>query len=173
MMGIPSQQLPQPGDIVLVQGYSYTSRAIRSAEYLVDGWHSPWNHAAVLSRYQGSTMMIVEAQPGGAVERPWHYDHHKVQWSTGILPPCPDAGEAALAYVGVPYSYLDYAAIGLHRLHVPVPGLQLYIADTGHMICSQLADQARADAGSHLFTDGRWPGFVMPSDLGRLMSVRL
>src|SRR5260370_12364696 len=95
--------VPQQGDLVLIQGYSFTSRAIRVAEYLVDGWHSPWNHVATVSRYKDDVMMIVEAEPGGAVEVPWHYQHHLVQFSTGILPPCPASGEAALACVGTGY----------------------------------------------------------------------
>jgi hypothetical protein len=37
------------------------------------------------------------------------------------------------------------------------------------MMCSQLADQCRADGGSHLFDDGRWPGYVTPLDIGLLL----
>jgi hypothetical protein len=69
------------------------------------------------------------------------------------------------AHRGVGYSFLDYDAIAAHRLHLPVPGLRAYIGSTGHLICSQLCDQAYADVGAHLYADGRWPGYVTPLDL--------
>jgi hypothetical protein len=71
----------------------------------------------------------------------------------------------------VGYSYLDYVALAFHSLHIPFPGLKNYIASTRHMTCSQLVDQAEKDAGVQLFKDGRWPGYVMPSDLGRLLGA--
>ncbi len=33
------------------------------------------------------------------------------------------------------------------------------------MICSQLVDQSYQDAGVHLFSDGRWSGYVTPGAL--------
>jgi hypothetical protein len=82
--------------------------------------------------------------------------------------------QAALEYVGTPYSFLDYVSIAAHHVD-PVwriaPGacgsqrLAQYVRDSGHMICSQLADQAMADAGWHNFNDGRLPQDVTPSAL--------
>lgn len=169
----------EPGDLCLIHGYSFTSKWIRFNEALADRRRSPWNHVCVATRWVGSTLMIAEAEPGGAVERPWHYEANLHQWSTGILPACHGAGDAARRYTmagpwgprGVPYSYLDYDAILLHDLHLQSAWLQDFIADSSHMICSQLGDQARADAGSHLFADGRWPGYVKPSDIGFLMDA--
>jgi hypothetical protein len=68
----------------------------------------------------------------------------------------------------VPYSFLDYAALAAHRWHIPTPGLKRFVGDTGHMICSQLVDQAAADGGWRLFDDQRWPGFVTPGALWQL-----
>lgn len=80
---------------------------------------------------------------------------------------------ASLSLTGTPYSFLDYAALSAHRLHIPAPHLKKYIADTGHLICSQLCDEVYYRAGIHLFVDGRWPGYVTPADLAELiMSTR-
>src|SRR5260370_20287516 len=126
------------------------------------------------------TIMIAEAQPGGAVHVPFHYGGRPHLWSTGILPTCPDAGPAAYQFTlagpwgdhGVPYSYLDYLAIGAYSWHLPGAVLiEDYVATTMHMICSQLVDQARLDGDSHLFSDGRKPGNVMPSTLGWLLGA--
>lgn len=161
----------QPGDFAVIDTQTSLSPVIDLMERLSGGGASSiWNHAAICSSVLADgTIMIVEAEGRGAVKVAWHYASNPHKWSTGILPPCPSAGPAALKYVGTGYSYLDYAAIAAHVWHIPAPGLRAYIASTGHMICSQLVDQARLDGGSHLFTDGRWPGFVRPSDLGSLL----
>jgi hypothetical protein len=38
-------------------------------------------------------------------------------------------------------------------------------------MCSQLVDQVLTGCGARLFDDGRWPGYVMPADLGRLLTA--
>jgi hypothetical protein len=43
------------------------------------------------------------------------------------------------------------------------------VASAKHLISSQLVDRAQQDAGVQLFADGRWPGFVRPSDLAELI----
>lgn len=115
---------------------------------------------------------IVQAEPAGAALAPLGgYGH--IVWSTGRIALSAAQRErivdAAIGYAGTPYSWLDYAAIALRRLHVPAPGLRAYIASTKHQICSQLVDQCYADAGVHLFADGRWPGYVTPADLAGLI----
>lgn len=183
----------QPGDIFVVVVESATFRWIERGEALIDhdlikrrkkAGMPVYGHAGIASRRMADgTLMIVQAEPHGAEEVPWALEGSVHLWSTGILPPCPAAGAAALRYAGltpdgmgwhktgpgVGYSFLDYLAIAAHSQHLPVPGLQSYIASTGHMICSQLADQCRSDGGSHLFNDGRWPGYVSPLDLGLLL----
>jgi hypothetical protein len=116
-----------------------------------------------------ATLMIVEAEPGGAVERPWHWENAPHLWSTGTGLSVPSMASAAQGYIGVGYSILDYAAIGAHAAHLWTPGLREYIASTRHQICSQLTDQCAVDKGVHLFSDGRWPGYVTPLDLGLLL----
>ena len=78
--------------------------------------------------------------------------------------------QAAEHYLGTPYSAADYFAIAAHHLHLPGSFLlKDYVASTRHMICSQLVDQCCLDAGAHLFSDGRWPGYVVPADLANLI----
>lgn len=83
-----------------------------------------------------------------------------------------DVAEEARKLIGTPYSFLDYAALAAHQLHnrgyVPLKErtkLEQYVASTGHMICSQLADEALSRAGFHVFRDGRLPQDVMPAAL--------
>lgn len=161
--------VPQPGDFCVVNTGARFTRLIEFGEWLNGNGFGPYDHAVICSRVTNGVIWIVEAQPGGAVEVPWHYEDRPHLWSTGLIEPCPAAGAAAQKYVGVDYSFLDYDALAAHRLHIPVPGLQGYIAATGHMICSQLVDQSRLDGGSHLFTDNRWPGYVTPMNLDHLL----
>lgn len=152
-------------------------------EWLSDRKFSQWNHVCVCTRTEPgppgvySTVWIAEAEPGGAVEVPWHYEDVPHQWSTSILPTNPAVAAAAVRYTqpgpwgrhGVPYSWADYAAIAAHRWHVPAPGLREYIKATGHMMCSYFADRCKSDGGVHLFDDGRWEGYVAPDDIGGLL----
>jgi hypothetical protein len=174
---------PNPGDFAVVNTGTRATPLIRVGEFLCtllddEPKISEWDHAVICSRVVDGTVMIVEAQPGGAVEVPWHYETRPHQWSTGILAMPAAAGGAALVYAqpgpwgphGVPYSALDYFAMVTHELHIPAPGLREYIGSENHMICSQLVDRAALDAGRDLFP-GDWPGYVKPSDLGFLLGV--
>ena len=116
--------------------------------------------------------LVIEAEPGGAVIRPLHHDG--VHWCEGIarLLPLREPQDRRLLVrdearklQGVPYSWADYAALFTHRLHIPAPGLKAYIASSGSLICSQLADELYLRLGAHIFDDGRWPGYVTPGAL--------
>jgi hypothetical protein len=77
-----------------------------------------------------------------------------------------DMYRCALAYKGVGYSALDYAALVAHRLHIWAPGLKGYIGNTGHEICSELCDTFyEVKLVTEIFTDKRWPGYVTPGSL--------
>jgi hypothetical protein len=157
-----STYTPMPGDIGLTQISGSVGKAIRVGQWLDGDGYADYEHAFV---YTGAGR-IVEAEPGGALDSLLsRYDPARIAWLR-----CPArnrvaVAEAAKAYVGVPYSFLDYAAVGMHRLHIPAPGLRSYIESTGHLICSQLVDRAAMDGGWHLFTDSRWCGYVTPGDL--------
>lgn len=73
---------------------------------------------------------------------------------------------------GTPYGWLDYVALALHRLGVPAPGLRAFIGGTRSMMCSQVIDAVELRAGVHLFTDGRWPGYVTPAELAGFIESR-
>ncbi len=132
---------------------------------------------------------IIEAMPGGARERAlsekdWTARHVYVRPAYDPGQPFEigyenrsqgfKAAHAALRYVNTPYSFLDYVSLLAHHLD-PVwklapeacgsQALARYVRDSGHMICSQLADQALSDAGFHVFDDGRLPQDVTPAAL--------
>jgi hypothetical protein len=157
--------VPRPGDIGLTSIDGHVGRLIRLGQWLNgDGFHD-FQHAFVVQDSVG----LVEAEPGGArLSLLSEYDGRDVVYLR-----CPDEYRGAVAYqattlLGTPYSFLDYASLAARRLRIPAPHLRAYIADSGHMICSQLADEAAQRGGWHLFVDGRWPGDVTPGDLYQL-----
>ena len=161
---------PRPGDFAVVDTRIGAWPPIWLGHGLSRGGFTMFNHAVICSRVlRDGTVYIVEAMRSGARENVWHYDDHDHLWSTGLVKTSTKAGNAALAYVDRPYSWLDYAAIAAHASQLPAPGLRRYVASTQHLIGSQLVDQAELDAGVHLFDDGRWPGYVRPSDLADLI----
>ncbi|MFE9428947.1 hypothetical protein ACFYNO_39060 [Kitasatospora sp. NPDC006697] len=162
---------PRPGDFAVVRMAGTVGRLIRFGQWLNGDGFADYEHAVVLVDDDA----LVEAEPGGAVQSPaGEYRDRPVRWSTGHVDLTEEQRAAVVAaahrYVGVPYSFLDYLALAAHRFRLPGSGLlKHYVADTRHMICSQLVDQCYQDAGVNLFTDGRWPGYVTPADLGRLL----
>ena len=175
--------VPQAGDFAVVSAGGIPGRLVRLAEQANgSGPYADYQHAFI---YIGGDGQIIQAEPSGA-DYGQLTPHAKTMWSTGKIA-IGAAGtigrlelsaeqrdkicDAARGYVGVPYSFLDYVALILHRLHIPAPWLKRYIASTRHMICSQLVDQCYLDAGIHLFDDGRWPGYVTPADLAKLLDT--
>lgn len=164
-MTTPAPYEPQPGDIGLTHMPGDAGEAIRIGQWLDGSGYADVEHAFVVVQPVAGKRWIVEAEPGGARHRPFDHDPARTVYLR-----CPDrlreaVSFAAVRYTGVGYSAADYFALALHRLHVPAPGLKRYIGSTRRMICSQLADRAALDGGWHLFSDGRWPGYVTPGDL--------
>jgi hypothetical protein len=144
-----------------------------------------WANGSGFSKYQhafpyAGNGQIVEAEPGGAIltKLDERYVPSQVVW----LKCPPEFGQAVAAAArllgphmddngvmvpGVPYSFLDYEALALRRLHIPYPHLKHYIESTKHEMCSQLSDHAAMLGGWRIFDDGRWPGDVVPNDLWR------
>lgn len=162
---------PLPGDFAVVRMAGRVGRLIRIGQWLNGDGFADFEHAFV---YVGDDE-LVEAQPGGVELRPAStYDHRPILWSTGRFDLSEEQRAAVVAaargYLGVPYSVADYFALAAHRFHLPIgPLIKGYVADSRHMICSQLVDQCYRDAGVQLFTDGRWPGYVTPADLANLL----
>jgi hypothetical protein len=160
--------VPQPGDLGLVKMPGVVGRLIRTGQWLNGEGYADYEHAFTVvgevDGYEGP--MIIEAMPGGALLSPLsRYDGFDPVYLR-----CPDefrveVAAAAFTLRGVKYSALDYFALAAHRFHIPAPGLRRYIASTGHLICSQMADRAADLGGWHLFDDNRWPGYVTPMSL--------
>lgn len=154
---------PQQGDFGVTRVSSSVGRLIRLGQWLNGDGYADYEHAFIVMP-QGR---VVEAQPGGArlVTRPYAdemtiYSHYTLNSATRDR-----IVSEAMKTLGTPYSFLDYLALVLHRFHIRTPGLKRYIESSGHMICSQLVDRVYANAGVHLFVDGRWCGDVTPADL--------
>lgn len=163
--------IPQPGMIGLTQISGNVGTGIKLGQWLNGEGFSRWEHAFVL--LPGN--LILEAEPGGAVIRPLHYRDANVYWCGGIYEASPhvrNASPVLLAQTSsslkdIGYSFLDYAALSAHRLHIPAPHLRAYIKTSKHMICSQMADEFYLRLGAHVFDDERWAGDVTPAGLYR------
>jgi cell wall-associated NlpC family hydrolase len=161
---------PQPGDFGLCRISGPVGVLIRVGQWLAGSGFADYEHAFT---YTGDGM-IVEAAPGGALETSLaEYADRPIAWSTGHIALTDQQRQAIVAaargYIGVGYSFADYLSLALARFHLRLPFVKRYVASTGHMICSQLVDQCYQDAGVHLFADDRWPGDVVPADLGGLI----
>lgn len=153
-----------PGMIGLVPMAGSGGRLIRLGQWANGDGFSDFEHALVA--LPGN--MIIEAEPGGARIVPLRYT--TVHWCEGIYGLLAGVDPAVIdvkarQLKGVPYSWLDYGALTAHRLHVPAPGLREFVASSGHLICSQLADELYLRLGAHIFQDGRWPGYCTPGSL--------
>lgn len=159
---------PQPGDFALAKITGLTGRMVAAGQTMV-GDRAPIQHAYV---YVGGGY-IVQAMPNGAEMIRLEDASPPVIWSTGLVP-LTDRQRVSVVLearelVDTPYSFADYLSIGLAYFHARPVWVRDYIADTGHMICSQLVDEVYKRAGVQLFDDGRLPGDVTPGDLYRLL----
>lgn len=160
---------PSPGYVGLVRIRGAVGGAIRVGQWLNGDGYADVEHAFI---YVGDGQ-IVEAEPGGArLAALSEYAGSPLVWLRCPAPCQARVAAAARGLLGTPYSFADYAALATHRLHIPAPGLRRYIADTGHLICSQLADEAARRGGWQLYDDGRWPGYVTPGALRELAAAQ-
>jgi hypothetical protein len=167
----PRSDGPLPGDFAVIRIAGDVGRLIRVGQWLNGDGYANYEHAFI---HVGGGQ-LVEAQPGGArLAELTEYASGRPLWSTGRIALTGAQREALVAAahrcIGVPYSFLDYGSLALARVRLRLPVVKRYVADTHHMICSQLVDQCYQDAGVHLFQDGRIPGDVTPGDLHRLIS---
>lgn len=117
---------------------------------------------------------LIQAMPRGAERVPLDPAKHWVAGCVYVRPDYAggaeqgfDVADAAWGYVGVPYGFLTYLklAAGAFRMRLTEAWLRKALSTRRDMICSQLADQALADAGHHVFDDGRLPQDVVPAEL--------
>ena len=170
----------QVGDFCCVPISGNVGKLISIGEWLDGSGFTDYDHAEIFvgmaNVHEAPYGYTFGAYPGGASLVPLPCPPEALPgalWSTGHF-----GLDAAISYEivqeclklkGVPYSALDYFALVAHRLHMPGKALKNYIASTDHMICSQLVDYVYMLCGIHLFTDGRWPGYVTPADLAKLI----
>lgn len=159
---------PQLGDFGLTKITGITGTLIAAGQRII-GDGCPIQHAYVYVGYG----YIVQAMPGGAERILLEDANPPVVWSTDFIPLTTaqrrNIVNEAIDLVGTPYSFADYLSIGLAHFHVRPAWVLDYIADSGHLECSQLVDEAYKRAGINLFTDGRFPGDVTPGDLWKLL----
>jgi hypothetical protein len=138
-----------------------------------------FSHAFIVEHVdpEAQTAYIVEAWPGGARRvKLLGSDRCGPGWGWVRLP-LSTAQLAAIAdsvrlLVGTPYSFLDYLSLALMHLGLPRSWVAGRVANSGHLICSQLVDRVLADVGFHLFDDGRPSGDVTPGALFRKAGAR-
>lgn len=171
----------QPGDFCVVPISGAVGKLISFGEWLNGSAFADYDHAEIFvgnpAGYSQSLYgYTLGAYPGGAEVLPLASAPKQIPnslWSAGYFYLSDHDREiivsSALALKGTPYSALDYFALAAHHFHLPVPLLKHYIDSTKHMICSQLVDYVYLEANIHLFEDGRWPGFVTPADLAKLI----
>jgi hypothetical protein len=156
----------------LAQGRSWT-RASRAALY---------RHVfGVESVDADGTVHALEAWPGGARRNTYRLDDPDILWSSSSSNPVLQLTDGQrdevvawwVRHLGARYSFADYAAQLLTRLHVPLAARWMLhrVETSGHFLCSQWIDCGWLAAGAHLFSDGRPPGLVAPSDLADLVAA--
>lgn len=163
--------LPPAGSIGLVHVEGAVGEAIRIAQWFNGDGFKDYEHAFVLYQRADDIAVctVIEAEVGGArMTSLQEYEGRKVLWL-----PCPENLSAAMiaaavTYVGVPYSYTDYAAIAAHTLEWSwADKLKQYVEASHHVICSQLAAACADKAGWELVAN-EWSGYVTPGDLAKL-----
>ena len=151
---------PAPGDFMVVATPGWQAHAIRLIT------RSPVNHAVLMTE----PGRVIEEDPGGAREDNLsNYDGMFQRWSNLLATDQERDAVVAAArtHLGVGYSWLDDACIGLADLlgwRVPTP-VRSRLCRPDRLMCSQLVDTAYKEAGFSLFKDGRIPGDVAPGDL--------
>lgn len=155
--------MPREGELGLTTMGSWISWWVVLGQALL-GDASRYTHAFVVT----SETELVEAWSSGA--RPNElsaYAGHPLLFSALDLTDQQrrDVVAHAKSLEGTPYSFLDYLSLALLHWGIRPGWLTDYVKNSGHMICSQLVDEAFRRAGVHLFTDGRLPQDVTPGAL--------
>lgn len=160
-----SEQLPpRPGDFGLSRIGGVLGWFIARGQSLT-GDASRYTHAFVVI----DDNTVIEAMPGGARITPLkeYFPGKDVIFSRMDINGTQQAEIVAHArsFKGVPYSFMDYVSITILHIGFRPDWIKRYVKNSGHMICSQLVDEAYLRSGVHLFDDGRFPGDVTPGDI--------
>lgn len=139
-------------------------------------WRTWWTrrHVAVINAPNSAPVAIIQAMPKGCEVISIDPARHLTRSCVYIRPDYASRGidyiavmSAASAYVRTPYNFLTYAklAAGAFRMRLTEAWLRKYMSTRKDMMCSQHVDQSLADAGWHVFDDGRLPQDVVPAEL--------
>ena len=166
-------RIPEPGDFFVTEIKGRGHKYVTLAQAII-GDASRYSHAGIVL----DNDEIIEAMPGGAIIASQGYyreikNARVTQYSKWTLTDTnrENIVREARKLEGTKYSWLDYVSLGLtHTLPFRPNRLRKYIANTGHMICSQLVDEVYYRAGLHMFADKRWSGDVTPGDLSYILN---
>lgn len=135
-----------------------------------------WTHTYIVTEVDpvANVARIVEAMPGGARETLLSGTQRCGEGFGWVR--IPDLAQGisvtARAFVGTPYSFLDYLSLALLHLGLPRGLVAKRVTDSGHMICSQLVDQVLTRSGVRVFDDGRMSQDVTPGALFRRLGAK-
>jgi hypothetical protein len=169
----------QPGDFCVLSMAPPAGPVVELAQTLQQDvesrrLHQPqrYEHAEV---YLGDGLTAA-AYPNRHGIRPLTCPPEQVQgalWSSGRIELTTGQRDSIVQWCydhpNVQYGALDYLALTAHTLGISTAWLQRRIASDKSYICSQYVDAAYLAGSKHLFSDGRWPGFVTPLDLALLL----
>lgn len=185
----------QPGDLMFGPNihaveygqYLLLARKLRNIPLPASAWRDVAHVGVIVGQSATGRPQLVQAMPKGAecvqldTAKHWNADHVFIRpdyqrWTDPLnlldlwykhAEHGNDVAQAAINYVGTPYNFLTYAklAAGFLRFRLTENLLKRWISTRHDMMCSQLADQALADAGYHVFDDGRLPQDVVPAEL--------
>lgn len=159
---------PQVGDIGLVKVGGFVGWLIRNMQWLNGAPRKDCHFEHSFMCTDPANGYGFEAQPGGAhfFKYTDRYQADQIVWIRPVKLDNYEMAELvkqAEILKGTPYSFIEYDALLLHRMHLPIPGLKNYINSTDHMICSQIIAEMYRRIGCELF-GGEWPGYVTPVD---------
>jgi hypothetical protein len=165
----------KPGDLGFTRITGFTGWWVARGQSLI-GDSNRFTHVFVVL----DDDTVVEAMPAGA-----RYAQLDREYKTDVMYarlPLTDEQRAKVVVEarrlmsrkgGIRYSFTDYLALALAHWGIKPRFLRAYIAKSGRMICSQLADYLMRHAGFTLFDDGRLPQDVTPGDLVYATDPRL
>jgi hypothetical protein len=180
----------RPGDLYFGPIGGSAGRLVGAGQLLVAPWKHQltwrtwWKirHCGVVVAATPEGPLIAQAEPRGmdlaavGTQR-WTPEYVYIRPAYPLQGQADAVAELAMDMVDakIPYAFEDYAAIFAHRLHLPVPHLDRFIAAVGpgglpkRAICSQAVDAvltlSGGLAGGHVFDDGRLPQDIVPAEL--------
>lgn len=161
--------------VAVGQGLLFLSRRWwRMVRSLRRWWR--WRHVGVVA---DGGRKLIQAMPRGCERVAIGTRAHESRYLF-IRPDYPNVGQGsdvalmAAKYVGTPYGFLTYVklAAGALRFRWTEAWLRKALSTRRDMICSQHVDQSLADAGYHVFDDGRLPQDVVPAELADALLSR-